>query len=249
LVKLAVTSVATGLAPMSQSDWTAASDHTRSGGDDPLLPNNATTGDNPATFMATVSSNLAAGTTAPIVVVAGFPVDRKLLAWTVTPSGASDFAVSGATTLSSAFGGGTGVRGDASLSLANAPSGVALIAYEEDSASPAPGLHVATLAPSGALVADGYPQPSTSPHVRHAVIATDSSSRPAILYADGAGHILGSLLWMSAWLPAAEIATLATGAGAWSISNVWRPHGHDAFGVYRDAGATTSTTFSQVAWQ
>jgi hypothetical protein len=250
LYKLAVTTVAIGLAPMAQNDWAKASDVTKTGSDDQLLPNNYATGDGPNSYMVTVSSNLVGGVTAPIVVVAGLPIDKKLLAWTITPTaGTNDFAISATQTLSTFFGSGTGTRADASLSLASAPSGVAIVAYNEDSAAPSPGLHVATVDTAGTVVVDAYPQPSTSTQARHAVIATDSVSRPAVLYADGAGNILGTLFWNPAWLPATQVSTLSTPAGAWNISNVWRPGGQDSFGVYRDAGASTTTTFSQVYWR
>lgn len=248
--KLAITTVAAGLAPTAQTDWAPASDAIKTGMDDQLLPNSYATGDGPNSYMVTVSSNLVGGATAPIVVVAGLPIDKKLLSWTITPIGATDnFAVSAALTLSTYFGSGTGTRADASLSLASAPSGVALVAYNEDSAAPSPGLHVATVDTSGNVIVDAYPQPTTSTQARHAVIATDSASRPGVLYADGTGNILGTLFWISSWLPAAQVSTLSTPAGAWNVSNVWRPGGQDSFGVYRDAGASTSTTFSQVYWR
>ena len=247
--KLAVTTVAAGLAPSSQTDWAKASDATQTGIDDQLLANNFATGDGPNSYMVTVSSNLVGGVTAPIVVVAGLPIDEKLLAWTITPIGTENFAISAAVTLSTFFGSGTGTRADASLSLASAPSGVAIVAYNEASAAPSPGLHVATVDTSGNVVVDAYPQPSTSTQARHAVIATDSASRPGVLYADGAGNILGTLFWTPSWLPAAQVSTSSTPAGAWNVSNVWRPGGQDAFGVYRDAGAATTTTFSQVYWR
>jgi hypothetical protein len=249
LYKLAVTTVAAGLSPASQSDWADASDQTQTSNDDQLLPNNYATGDDPNSFMASVSSNLAGGPTAPFVVVAGFPVDKKLLAWIVTPSSGGDFSVSGVHTLSTAFGGGTGKRADASLSIANAPSGVAIIAYNEDATSSAPGLHVATVDTAGELVVDAYPQPSTSAQARHAVVSTDSQSRAAVLYADGAGAIVGTLFWRSAWLPTVQVSTASTPDGAWSISNVWSPNGVDTFGVYLDTSATSATTFSHVYWQ
>jgi hypothetical protein len=242
--KLAVTTVGAGLVPASQNDWAKATDHTQTNTNDQLLPNNFTTADGPQTYMVSVSSNLAGGTSAPIVVVAGLPADKTLLLWTVTPAG-TDFTVSAARTISTAFGAGTGSRLDASLSLASAPSGDTVLVYGEQ----ATGLHTASVSAVGAVTVDAIPQPTTSTQARHAVIATDDLSRPAVIYADGAGHLLGSLLFDAAWLPAAQVSTVGTPAGAWSVSSVWRPGGVATFGLYRDAGAAAPTTFSQVSWQ
>jgi hypothetical protein len=249
LYKLAVTTPTVGVAPASQNDWAPATDHTKVSTTDQLLANNVSTTDVTTTFMETASSNIAGGPTAPIVVVAGLPSDRRLIAWTITPRTTSDFTISAPQTISQTFGGGTGARGDATLSLASAPSGDALFVYNEDATSSAPGLHVAALTVAGALVIDRAPQPSVDTNVRHAVIATDSASRPAVLYADPSGRVVGTLLFAGAWLPTATVASLPTAAGAWSITNVWRPGGQDTFGVYRDDGASVATTFSRVYWR
>jgi hypothetical protein len=249
LYKLAVTTPAGGVAPGTFSAWASASDHTITTGDDQLLPNNYATGDRQATFMTTLSSNLAGGAASPVVVLAGFPVDKKLLMWLVHPAASSNFTIGAPVMVSTAFGGGTGVRADASLSLVSAPNGHTLFVYGDDTSSPQPGLHVTDVDPTGAV--SELPQPTTNTAARHAVIATDSMSRPAILYADGAGAIVATLYWppTSSWLPLAPVATESTPASAWSITNLWQPGGADTFGYYRDSGAATSTTFSQIRWQ
>jgi hypothetical protein len=250
LYKLAATTVAGGVAPPTWNTWVNATDHTIATGDDQLVPNNYATGDRQATFMIALGSNLAGGPTSPVVILAGFPVDKKLLMWLIRPASSSNFTISAPITVSTTFGGGTGVRADASLSLVSAPSGHTWFVYAEDSSSPQPGLHVKDVDPQGVM--SELPQPTTSTQARHAVIATDSMSRASILYADGSGGIVGTLFWAptSAWLPIAPVATESTPASAWSITNVWpQPGGHDAFGYYRDNGAATSTTFSQVWWQ
>ncbi|HTR53531.1 MAG TPA: hypothetical protein VMJ10_22715 [Kofleriaceae bacterium] len=251
LYKLGVTTPSGGVAPASLGDWADATNHSNTSSNDQLLPNNYPTGDQNATFMLSVSSNLAAGTTAPAIVVAGFPVDEKLIAWTITPAANSNFTIGAVETVSTHFGAGTGTRTGASLSLVSAPSGATQIVYNEAASSPAPGLHVATFSASGALAIDSQPQPTTSTQARHAVIATDSQSRPAVLYADGAGNIVGTLYWppAAAWLPAAQVSAAPTPDSAWSITNVWSPGGQDTFGYYRDDGAATTTTFSQVYWR
>ena len=248
LFKLAVTSVAAGLAPASQNDWTPATATTPAGGDDQLLPNNYTTADVTTTYMSSTSSNVAGGATAPFIVVAGLPTDGKLLAWIVAPGSGDTFTLSAPQTVSSAFGAGDGVRASASLSIASAPSGDVWIAYSEGTGS-APGIHVAKLDKTGALTLDAAPQPTTSPAARHAVIATDASSRPAVLYYDGSTAIVGTLLWNGAWLAPAQVAPVGNApTAAWSITNVW-PIGTDAFGYYRDAGAANPTVFSSIEWK
>ena len=84
LDKLAVTSLAAGLAPASMNDWGPVGGG--SGSDSQLLPNNYTTADTTSTFMVSTSSNVASAGSGAVVVVAGFPADQKLLAWTVTPA-------------------------------------------------------------------------------------------------------------------------------------------------------------------
>ena len=248
LFKLAVTSAAAGLAPTSQNDWTPATADAPAGGDDQLLPNSYATADVTTTYMSSSSSNVAGGATAPVIVVAGFPTDRKLLAWILAPGSGDTFTLSAPQTLSSAFGAGDGSRANASLSIASAASGEVWLAYSEGS-GPAPGIHVAKLDASGALTNDAEPQPTTSPVVRHAVIATDASSRPAVLYYDGSTAIVGTLLWNGAWLATAEVAAVASApAAAWNITNVW-PVGTDAFGYYRDAGKANPTVFSSIEWK
>jgi hypothetical protein len=244
LDKLAVTSLAAGLAPASMNDWGPATGG--SGSDDQLLPNNYTTADTTSTFMVSTSSNVASAGSGAVVVVAGFPADQKLLAWTVVPAGDA-FTVGTAQTLSTAFGAGTGARADASLSVASAPSGDVWIAYSENAESPAPGVHVAKFDRSGTLELDAAAQPTTSTAARHVVIATDAGSRPAVLYADGSGSILGTLLWDGVWLATAIVDERSTPDAAWSISTPWGSD--DAFGYYRDAGSANPTTFSQIEWQ
>jgi hypothetical protein len=133
--KLAVTTPTAGLTPASQSDWAKATDHTATDTDDQLLPNNYVSSDGPDTYMVSVSSNLAGGSNAPFVVLAGMPADKKLLAWAIAPTANDDFTISPTATLTTSFGGGTGVRGDASLSLASAPSGDAFMIFNEDGAA------------------------------------------------------------------------------------------------------------------
>ncbi len=242
IYKLAVTTPSAGVEPASQADWAKATDHTQTGIDDQLLPNNYATGDGPDSYLVSVSSNLASGTAAPIVVVGGFPVDKNLLAWTVTPAANDDFMISSATTVSAAFGA-SAQRSDASLSLASAPSGSVVIAYGTSS-----GVHVAGVDPSsGAIAADAAPQPTASATARHAVIATDAASRPAVLYADGS-TIFGTLLWNGAWLPAVQVAQVMPPAAAWNVSDVWTVDGDAYFGMYSDAGSGSPTTFSRVSW-
>jgi hypothetical protein len=241
IIKLAMTTPAAGVAPASQADWARATDHAQTGSDDQLLPNNYATGDGPSTYLVSVSSNLAGGIAAPVVVVGGFPVDKKLLAWTITPAADSDFAVSTPTTVSTAFGA-SNLRSDASLSLASAPSGSVLIAYSASS-----GVHVAGVDPTGAITADDVPQPTTSTTARHAVIATDAASRPAVLYADGA-TIVGTLLWNGAWLPPVQVAQVPPPAAAWNVTDVWTVDDDAYFGMYSDAGSGSETSFSRVSW-
>ncbi|HEX4455947.1 MAG TPA: hypothetical protein VH143_34035 [Kofleriaceae bacterium] len=242
IYKLAVTTPTAGVEPASQADWAKATDHGQSGSDDQLLANDYPTGDGPDSYLVSVSSNLAGGTAAPIVVVGGFPVDKKLLAWTITPAANDDFAISAATTVTATFGA-SALRGDASLSLASMPSGGVVIAYGASG-----GVHVAEVDPSsGAIVADAAPPPTASTSARHAVIATDAASRPAVLYADGA-TIFGTLLWNGAWLPAAQVAQVTPPAAAWNVSDVWTVDGDAYFGMYSDAGSGSPTTFSRVSW-
>lgn len=248
LYKLAVTTPTAGLAPANFSDWVTATDYTQPGNDQ-LLANNYATTDVPATFMVAASSNLAGGPSAPAVVVAGLPADHSLLAWTITPASGGNFVVSSPQTVSTSFGGGTGVRIDASLSLANAPSGDTLILYNTEATSASPGIHIATIDASSKIMVDGYAQPPANTQARHAVLATDTSSRPAVLYADGAGTIQATMYWNTAWLAPSPIATVSTTAAAWSASSVWSPGGQDTFALYRDAGAAQATTFSQVYWK
>jgi hypothetical protein len=172
----------------------------------------------------------------------------KLLAWTITPGEGPDFTVSESNTVSTRFGGGTSMRTDASLSLASAPSGAAVFLYSEDTSSSAPGVHVATAGAAG-LVVDAYPQPTTSTAARHAVIATDSTSHPVVIYADGVGHVVGSYAWESTWLPTVELAVAPTPVAAWSITNAWSRGGVDTFGVYADTGSAQPTMFASVYWQ
>ncbi|HEY1551603.1 MAG TPA: hypothetical protein VGG28_27435 [Kofleriaceae bacterium] len=241
IVKLAITTPTAGVEPASQADWARATDHAQTGSDDQLLPNDYATGDGPSSYLVTVSSNLAGGTAAPIVVAAGFPVDKQLLAWTITPSANDDFLIGAPATITSAFGA-SSLRSDASLSLASAPSGSVLIAY-----SAGGGLHVAAIDPTGAIAADATPQPATDAAARHAVIATDAASRPAVLYAIGS-TIVGTLLWNGAWLPASQIAQVSPPAAAWNVTDVWTVDGDAYFGMYSDAGSGNATTFSRVSW-
>jgi hypothetical protein len=242
IIKLAVTTPSAGVEPASQADWAMATDHTQAGSDDQLLPNSYATGDGPNSYLVSVSSNLAGGSAAPIVVVGGFPVDKKLLAWTITPAANADFAVSTPSTISTAFGA-SNLRSDASLSLASAPSGGVLIAYGASG-----GVHVAGVDPSsGAITADATPPPTTSASARHAVIATDAASRPAVLYAEGS-TIVGTLLWNGAWLPSAQLAQAPPPAAAWNVTDVWTVDGDAYFGMYSDAGSASATTFSRVSW-
>jgi hypothetical protein len=249
MIELGVTTQAAGVAPATENDWAFATNMTGIGQNDALLPNNYPTADNTTTFMISISSNLGGGANAPFAVLAGFPKDKKLLAWSIAPVGSGDFSIGPQQTLSTAFGAGTGSRLDASLSVANAPSGVALIAYAEAASSSAPGLHVATFDTTGAFARDGFPQPSTSAQARHAVIGADSQSRPVVLFADGAGAIVGTLAFGGAWLAPTTIAQLSTPSGAWSVTSPWRPGGIDTFGVYRDAGSALTTTFARIYWQ
>lgn len=244
LYKISVTTPAAGLLPAQESDWCKVTDDTQVGTTDQLLLNSYSTADDPSSFMITVSSNLVGGATVPVVVVGGFPLDGKLLTWTVSPIAAStNFSIGAMQTRSTTFSG--GAVANASLSLFNAPSGVALILYGES----VNGLHLAALDTGGTWIADYYSQPSTSIGAVHAVIATDSDSKPAVLYADGSGNIKGTYFHDGSWLSAAQVAAVATPNAAWNISNVWSSSGQDRFGIYLDAGASTVTSFSSVYWQ
>jgi hypothetical protein len=248
LFKLSLSSVTAGLAPASMNDWGPATAATPAGGDDQLLPNSYTTADVMQTYMSSTSSNLAGGATAPVIAFAGLPMDRKLLAWIIKPGTGGTFTVSAPQTVSSAFAAGDGVRANASLSVASAPSGDVWFVYSEGATSSAPGLHVAKMDATGALVLDAAPQPSTNPAVRHAVIATDSASRPSVLYYDGAGTIVGTLLWNGAWLPTEQVTPAAEPGAAWGISSPWQV-GKEAFGYYRDGGPAAPTSFSSIEWK
>lgn len=246
LFKFAISSVTTGVAPASQSDWVAAT--TPSSQEDPLLPNNFSTGDAPTSYMASIASNLAGGSSAPIVVVAGLPVDRKLLAWILKPTANGTFMISATQTLmGSGFGGGDGSRSHSSLSVSSAPSGDTWILYSADTSSQVPGLHVTKVDKSGNITLDAAPQPTKDPGVRHGVIATDSASTASVIYYDGAS-ITGTLLWNGAWLSAVPIATAIQPTAAWSISNPWQPPMH-AFGYFASSGATNPMTFSSIVWK
>lgn len=244
LFKLAISSPTAGVAP-TVADWTAATSLVAS--DDALVLNNYPTTDTPPTFMASMSTNLAGGPTAPFIVAAGFPVDRKLLTWIITPTTGGVFTISGPQTLLG-FGGGDGIRAHASLSVSNAPSGEVWMLYGADMASLVPGLHLAKLDTAGTFTPDVVPQPTNDPAVRHGVIATDSSSHPAVIYYDGVGAIAGRLLWDGSWSPAVQLTTAIQPIGAWSISNPWQAPSH-AFGYYASANAMNPTTFSWVEWK
>jgi hypothetical protein len=247
--KLAVTSPSVGVLPASQNDWTKATDQTALGSDDALLPNNYTTNDTDDTYMVSVSSNRAAGSSAALLVLAGFPADRKLLAWTLMPMAGGNFTLGAEQTLTTSFGGGTGLRTDASLSLVDAPSGTTWFAFSEDATASAPGIHVASLSPGGQLVIDAAPQPSTSVSTRHAVIGADNASVVNVFYADGSGNIDATLLWGPAWVPAVQVATMPTPVAAWALGDAWQPDGVNTFGMYCDSGSTKKTTFSMIGWQ
>jgi hypothetical protein len=247
-LKLAVTTDAAGIVPASQNDWANATDQTKTGQDDQLLANSYPTADGPTTYMVATASNRTGGPSAVAIVVGGFPADRKLLAWTLTPLTSDNFVVSAPIMLSTAFGGGSGLRADASLSVVTTPAGEILVLYNDEPGSLAPGLHVAAFATTGALTADRYPQPSTSVAARHAVIDVSTTSRPAVLYGDGAGRVMATLLWGGAWLPAVQIAS-ASITGAWGVTDPWQPGGQDAFGAYVDTGVTSPTLFVSVAWR
>ena len=246
-MKLAVTTAAAGLAPSSQSDWGPATTAVAGGSDDQLLPNSYATGDGPDTYLITIASNLAAGPGAPIVVLGGFPVDRELLAWTIMSNGDATYAVGAARTLSSAFGGGTGARVDASLAVARAPDGGVDIVYTDDAKGAAPGVHVARVDAAGAVTADAVVQPTTA-QVRHAMIAADAASRPVVMYVDG-NQLVGTLRFGGAWLAPVTLAAVPAVAGAWPVSDPWQPAGVETFGAYVDGGAGVATTFASVSWR
>ena len=241
--KLAVTTSVAGLAPASQNDWAPATDQTMGGTDDALIANSYMTQDDPTTYLVAVSSNLAGGPGAPFVVLAGMPKDKDLFAWVIAPAGTANFAVGAMQTLSTSFGGGTGARADASLSLASGPAGDVRFAYGD-----AAGIHVGAL-DAGTITADALPIVTPDAGARHAVIASDTHGRPSVIYADDGGNITGTLLWGGAWLPAAKLDEENESDGVWAMASGWQVGGVDTFGMYRDDGASAATTFTQVYWQ
>jgi hypothetical protein len=245
--KLALTTVAAGLAPTAQTDWTPASVGDLAGSDDLLLPNSYVTADGPGTYLVSIASNLAAGSGAPIVVAAGFPADQKLLVWAVTARGPATYTVGSAQVLSATYGGGTGARVDASLSLATAPDGSVWIARTDNASAAAPGVHLSRVDATGVLVDDAAPQPATSASVRHALVAATASSHPVAMYVDS-GELVGTLEFGGAWLPAVTIAAAPDVAGAWVLEDAWRPGGTESFGAYVDAGGSAATLFASVSW-
>jgi hypothetical protein len=207
------------------------------------------TEDGDTTYMVSVAADPAASDAPPTLLLAGFPADRKLLAWTVARGSGADFTVSTMQSLATSFGGGTGLRTDASLSAVSAPTtGTVWFAYGEDGSASAPGIHVGAVGPSGIILDDAVAQPSTSAVVRHAVLGIDTSGRPGLLYADGAGGIDATLLWNGAWLPDVQVTSLATPVAAWGVSDAWQVDGHDGFAMYADSGSGAGTTFAAVSW-
>lgn len=247
LYELAIASPGKAVTAITDSDYVQASNSANPGTTDQLLPNNYTTSDNTPTFMMAESTNLISGSSGSFVVVGGFPIDGKLLSWTITPSTGNNFTVGSPVTRSTKFGSGT--LASSSLSVFNAPNGAAYIAYVENSSSSLSGIHIAGFSPAGAWVSDYFPQPSLNPNVSHVVISSDSNSNPVVMYFDASGGLYGEYYYNGSWLAPVLMNTGTIPSAGWAISNSWSPAGQTKFGIFTDSGPASEPLFSTIEWK